>query len=139
MNTTAAGAYFRTLREDHGWSQAQLAARLTDILQRNINVTTIWRIETGRTRPRTDMLTALLDALSGDIQQVTALLSSDALPEEEGIKAARRSRSTEQDTDLQAAIAVFERLRGDPRSLERWLGYGDRLAEERNTDPKMGE
>lgn len=77
------------------------------------------------------MITALLTVLSGDMQKVTMLLSDDTLPEEAGIEAARQIARNMSDQDLQSAIALFERLRDDHRALERWLGYGDRLAEER--------
>lgn len=132
----ALAGYFEGLRDGRGMTQTQLAARLGELLNREVDVTTIWRLETGRQRPSGEMLTALLDVLCGNFDDVRRLQRDRKATEETGRRFAHEwltnGRSTPDSYDVrrQRAIALIDELLSDPTKLDRWLGYGDRLLEE---------
>lgn len=70
----AVAGYLRGLREGRGLSQVQVAASVGTMLGRDVQSTTIWRIETAKTVPGGDMLLALLNTLRGDMDELLRLL-----------------------------------------------------------------
>lgn len=69
------GAYFQRLRENgRKISQGRLATELSDYLSRNVDSTTVWRIESGDNIPGGDLLAALMDLLGGRVEDVGWLI-----------------------------------------------------------------
>jgi len=103
--SAALGIYFQVLREhrqDAGrpMSAARLAVLLGDFLGKEVNPTTVWRIESGDQRPGGDMLTALIDVLGGSFEDVRRLIRERGTAED-----ARRFAMARLNNDQKARIA----------------------------------
>lgn len=119
----AAGAYIRTLREEQQLSRPQVVKRMAKQLRYTVDPTTIWRIEAGITRdPHASLLTALVEAVGGDQQEVTRLRQNEHATEEDGAAAAmtwlRRDQIDRVDrivngTPVDDLAAVIEELRAE--------------------------
>lgn len=84
----AMGGYLRGLREVSGISQVQLAADVGRRLRRDVQSTTIWRIESGKMIPGGDLLVVLLDILGGSIADLARLQEDTAADADTGRAAA---------------------------------------------------
>lgn len=88
----AVGTYFRALREEHKTPRGRamplntVARRVGEVLRRDVHASTISRIEQGADLGW-DLLTALLDVLGGDIDDVRWVIVSRATPEDAAIRA----------------------------------------------------
>lgn len=113
MNRAALGGYIRGLREERGWSASEVVVRMKPILGRNVDPTTVWKIETGRMNPGSDLLLAMLHALAGSVTEAWAIMRradfSEADGEERGRAAARGLTITDDD------VAVLRSLEGEER------------------------
>lgn len=98
----AVGAYIRTLRQERGLSQEELA-RLLDTSQKQVS-----RWENGEHRPIGETLHALVLAVQGNTNDVTALLADSGATPEHGEEAARRWLNTHPN-DQQAIARFFTR------------------------------
>lgn len=120
----AVAGYLRGLREVQGISQTQVAATVGKLLKRDVQSTTIWRIETAKSQPGGDMLIALLDTLGGSVRDLAELMSTEA-DAAAGRAAAetwfRESAMRAAPTDRQA---VAERLRQMAVELEAGQASG---------------
>lgn len=96
MNKVALGGYMLGLRDEQELTPADVVVRLKPFLG-NVNVTTIWRIETGRMKVNGVMLLALLQVLRGDTDEALTILTSDDMSAVEG---ERRGRATARRTTL---------------------------------------
>ena len=85
----AVGGYLRGLRGVKDLTQTQVAAEVGRQLKRDVQPTTIWRIETARTIPKTDMLLAMLAILGGSVADLVRLNTQDNATAEDGLLAAR--------------------------------------------------
>lgn len=73
----AAGSYIRTLRERHRYTQADVIERAAQWLNgKKIDSTTLWRIETGQRKTRSDILSAVVEAVEGNRDDVAALMNN---------------------------------------------------------------
>lgn len=123
MSAEAAGAYLRLLRNQQGLTQTALAERL------KVAGNTIWRIEAGQQQPGGDLLAALLSLLKGSSEYYHTLLQDKQATKDDAARYAKMAQSMT-DEELERAVDLFRRLRNDPRALERWLGYGEGLADD---------
>lgn len=124
----AASTYFRVLRDSRGLSRAKLASVL------DVSEMTIWRLEEEGQEPKAELLTGLVRTLKARWEDVEALLVNPLATAADGQQRADNliaMASQMSDQELDEAIALFEGLRSDPKALSRWLGYGERLREER--------
>lgn len=107
----AVAGYIKGLREEQGITQTQVAATVGQRLNRDVQSTTIWRIENAKTVPGGDMLIVLLDLLGGSINDLARLLSSDQTAEDgRAAAAAWLSAAAEQATPEHRQV-VAEELR----------------------------
>lgn len=74
----AVAEYIKTLREEQQLTQAQVLDRLADRHGRRVDLTTLWRWESGRRRPRSDTLNGLVDVLGGSSTDVSDLFNDPA-------------------------------------------------------------
>jgi len=115
--SAALGTYFQVLREhrqDAGrpMSAARLAVLLGDFLGKEVNPTTVWRIESGDQRPGGDMLTALIDVLGGSFEDVRRLIRERGTVEDARRYAMARLNNAQrvQIAELAAQITTEEQL-----------------------------
>lgn len=130
MGMLAAGAYLRLLREGRGLTRASLARQLST------DDTQVERIEKGRIDTRSSLLFAFIREVRGSADQVMLLLLDDAAGEEQGRALAEAwlepgDAAAGEDVRRRRALALIDDLLADPQKLDRLLGYGDRLREER--------
>lgn len=85
----AVAGYLKGLREVQGISQTQVAAEVGKRLKRDVQSTTIWRIENAKTTPGGDMLIVLLDMLGGSIKDLATLQDSINGTADDGDRMAR--------------------------------------------------
>lgn len=118
------GDYIRALRKQRGWTQQAL------VTASGVGKNYVSKIENaGFDKPGGPNLSAIVRALGGSMEEIGRLLHNgdtedrlleeiNSLPPEE--REARR-KQVEQLTD---------ELLFDPKKLDRWIGYGERLREE---------
>lgn len=124
----AAGSYIRTLRERHRFTQADVIERAAQWLDgKKIDSTTLWRIETGRKRTRSDILSAVVDAVEGNSDDVTRLMNDPLATPADGEERAHQWFD-------RAEIARMDRLVAETRSDELDGIIGD-LRDEYQQDP----
>jgi transcriptional regulator with XRE-family HTH domain len=93
MVNMAVATYFQVLRnhrrtpEGKRMTQAHLARAVSIFLHREVNQSTISKIETGQDAISGDLMAALLDVLGGRIEDVIWLLKNGANIEEAGQRA----------------------------------------------------
>jgi transcriptional regulator with XRE-family HTH domain len=112
----AVAGYLRGLREGQNVSQVQLAAEVGRRLARVVQSTTIWRIETGKNRPGSDMLLAILDFLGGSAQDLGRLASDPNATDGAGYQAALdylRHAATHATPEQRQAVAARLRAMAD--------------------------
>lgn len=85
----AVAGYLKGLREVQGISQTQVAAEVGKRLKRDVQSTTIWRIENAKTIPGGDILIVLLDMLGGSIKDLATLQDSINGTADDGDRMAR--------------------------------------------------
>jgi transcriptional regulator with XRE-family HTH domain len=91
MGMEAVGSYMRTLRTEQDLTQGETISRLADHLQgRRINPTTLWRLETGQKKPRSDILNGLIQVLGGNSDHVTTLFNDTSATADRGREEALR-------------------------------------------------
>lgn len=136
---TAVSAYLRVLRDGRNLTQGE-AADLAGISSK-----TIERWEAGKKRPTIATLEPLVLALQGSVSEVLVLLANsnatveDATrrarewlkltPEQRASLEAQRALQVVSDEELAAAMMLYQRLQANPRLLDRWLVYGEGLAD----------
>lgn len=132
---SAVGSYIKTLRIEQDIPQVDVIAHVSGRVGRQVDQTTIWRIERGKTKPRTDILSALLEKLGGSGDDVTALANDPHATTIDGRNAALRRLNHEEieridqlidTTDPDDLAAVIEELREEYQrdtSLVKFL-YG---------------
>lgn len=123
----AAAAYLRAMRDHAGFSRGKLAAEL------GVSEMSIWRIEEDGQEPKAELFTRFVSTVRARWEDIEALMANPAATEEDGRRLADMAHAAAQMTDeeLDEAIGLFESLKSDPGALARWLGYGQRLADER--------
>lgn len=84
----AVAGYLRGLREEQDITQTQVAAIVGKRLKRDVQSTTIWRIENGKSNPRSDMLIAILSVIGGSVKDLTDLQALETSSDTEGYAAA---------------------------------------------------
>lgn len=119
MNTLALGGYIKGLREEQGKSPAEVVVGLKPLLGRNIDPTTIWRIESAKMMPGSDLLLALLQVLKGSAADAWAIMSRDDLSAADGEERGRAAVKGLTLTD--ADVAVLSNLEGEQRQRLRAL------------------
>lgn len=80
----AVAGYLRGLREGQDITQTEVAAVVGKRLKRNVQTTTIWRIETGQNVPKSDMLIAILSVIGGSVKDLADLQALEKDSDEEG-------------------------------------------------------
>lgn len=121
----AAGSYIRALREGRRLTQDAVIARAAGQLNgRKIDPTTLWRIESGRRRTRSDILSAVVTAVEGDSEDVSRLMQNPHATADDGEAAALALLTSEQrqhidriveETDPDELATIIEELRGEYR------------------------
>ena len=87
----AAGHYIRTLRESRRLTQADVIERAAQWLNgKKIDSTTLWRIETGRKKTRSDILSAVVEAVEGNSDDVARLMNDPLATPADGEERARQ-------------------------------------------------
>ena len=132
MTLHAVGAYLQVRRKTAGLTQEQVARHL------GVTARTISEWETGGSGPSFELMARFTALIQASIEDAQRLLLDQTATAEQGRELARQSarHAAQQmsDEELNEVIGLFERLRNNPQALERWFGYGDRLAEERGAD-----
>jgi transcriptional regulator with XRE-family HTH domain len=86
--TAALGGYVKTLRLRAGLSKAEVLRRMKTQFEQDPDRSTLYRIEQGRHWPGSDVLTALLGIIGGQVDDLVWLLSHRDAPELEGCQLA---------------------------------------------------
>lgn len=125
MKLQAAGAYLRTLRSWHKLTQDDIAKAL------GVSSKQVSRWENGESDPSSTMLAAFCKLVHGSAIHLNALLTNPHVTELDGKNLAGQwlARSPSEVPDVVEVLAVA--LAGDQQRLDRWIGYGERLLEER--------
>lgn len=136
----ALATYFLTLREQHRVegrrrhpSQAWVAQRVSEYLDRTVHQSTIHRVETsGETSP--DILAALIEVLEGDFEDVKWFASHPQAKPDDGRQRALAALAAEIPTeeDLEAVIVAWK----SDRKLRRSIGS---LLRARSADRANGD
>ena len=102
-------------------------------MQLGVDHTQIERIEKSQTDTRGSLLLRIVHTLQGSPDQLTELMvNPDATPEDgrrlasEWLKAGSALHLVRQDL-----ATLIDELAEDPARFQKWLGYGERLVEER--------
>lgn len=82
----AVGAYLRYLREAVGLSIAEISTTI------GIDPSQIWRIERGKSDPKSSTLFKLISLVGGDVHDVALLISNPNVTSADGITLARLRR-----------------------------------------------
>ncbi len=127
MSIDATGEYIRVLREAHRVSRNALGQKI------GTDHSLIERIEKGQTDTRGSLLLRIVHTLQGSPDQLTELMvNPNATPEDgrrlasEWLKAGSALHLVRQDL-----ATLIDELAEDPARFQKWLGYGERLVEER--------
>lgn len=126
----AAGIYLRTLRDTRNLTREVVAREL------GVSVQQIKRWEGGGNDPAASAFVRFVEFVGGDIEEASQLLSDPDVSAEYARQLAEaraklaRMTPEERESTRQRAAALISELEQDPRKLDRWLGYGDRLREE---------
>lgn len=124
----AAGSYIRTLRERRRLTQAEVIERAAQWLNgKKIDSTTLWRIETGQKKTRSDILSAVVEAVEGNSDDVSRLMNDPLATPADGEDRARQWFD-------RAEIARMDQIITETKSddLDRIIGD---LREEYQHDP----
>jgi transcriptional regulator with XRE-family HTH domain len=123
MNMVAAGSYIRTLREQRRLTQDAVIARAAEQLNgRKIDPTTLWRIESGLRKTRSDILSAVVEAVEGNGDDVSRLMRDPNATADDGKSTALALLTAEQrqridriveGTDPADLAAIIEELRDE--------------------------
>jgi transcriptional regulator with XRE-family HTH domain len=116
MNMNAVAGYLKGLREGQGLSQIQVAAEVGRRLSRAVQPTTIWRIESGRNTPGSDMLIAILDYLGGSVKDLGRLATDPAASGADGYQTALdylKAAATHATPEQRQAVAARLRAMAD--------------------------
>ena len=126
MKLQAAGAYLRTLREWHNLTQEDIARAL------GASSKQVSRWENGESNPSSTMLAAFCQLVQGSANHLNTLLTNPHVTELDGKNLAGQWLSQSPQRALPDAVEVLAiALAGDQQRLDRWIGYGQRLLEER--------
>lgn len=113
MNAVALGGYLRGLREGQGLTPSEVVVALKPLIGRNVDPTTVWKIENAKMMPGSDLLLSLLQVLRGNAIDAWGILRRDDLSEadgeQRGLAAAQGLTLTGDD------LAVLAGLNGEPR------------------------
>lgn len=113
MNMAAVGEYLAGLRSAHDWNTAEVAAKLKPVLGRDVDATTVWRVERNKMKPGGDLLIALCMVLGANWADVTYLFSSQA-DAEEAMKLGLRAGGA--DAESEALIDAWRRVPNEKRA-----------------------
>lgn len=113
MNMTAAGAYLRGRRLALGLSPAEVAVKMKSVLGRNVDPSTLWKIENATMNAGSDLLLAFLEVVQGSAARLMALAQTDA----SAVEAERIGREVVQAMSEDVA-ALLQQLPGEER--EEW-------------------
>lgn len=129
----AAGVYIRTLRDTQKMTQEAVIDRAAAVLGgRKIDLTTLWRIETGRARTRNDILLAVVAAVGGNDQDVAQLMRDPSATKEDGEARALAWLSRDQlaridriveETESEELAAILESVRAEYQRDPRLLAF----------------
>lgn len=129
MNTQALGGFLRGAREARGESPSEVVVALKRILGRNVDPTTIWKIESARMMPSSELLLALLQVLGLNSADAWAILRRADLSvhdgEERGRRAAQGTTLTDEDIAILASLPDDKRARLEVLLAERRAELGD--------------
>lgn len=133
----AAMVYLRELREHQGLSQSDIGR------QAGVESKQVYRWERGENEPSAAALVAFVRTVRGRFEDIAKLLllDGDAIVNEEVARALARDRiqeislpEDEQADRLYRMAELVNRLRIQPHRFDLWLGYGERLIEEIDSD-----
>lgn len=135
----ATGSYIRTLRVELRLTQEVVIERAAEQLHgRKIDSTTLWRIETGQKRTRSDILAAVVAAVQGDSEDVAKLMRNPDATIADGRQAALARLTPEQETQvsrMQTKLRrVIELADTDPVKLEHVI---EQLRADAQADPAI--
>ena len=85
MSMNAIAGYLQGLREGRDLSKADVASAVRVMLERKVDSVTIWRIETGRQNPGTDLFLAMVIVLRGTMSDVEALFVQTDATHDDGV------------------------------------------------------
>lgn len=132
MGKQAIGVYLRVLRDKQRITQEEVATRL------DVDVRQIRRWEKGSQDPAGSSLIQFLDYIHGQFEDVLQLAGNDVITEEVARafaleRYAEIQRLTPELTKRLAHVdQLVESFQTDLPRLDLWLGYGDRLCDERS-------
>jgi transcriptional regulator with XRE-family HTH domain len=127
MGAVAAGAYLENLRNQQRRSRAEIARLL------KTSESQIQRIEAGEIDTRSSLLFGFARAVKANFLHLARLLLDDKASDDEVARFSGLAKGMTDD-ELEAMIVLFDSLRDDPKALARWIGYGERLRDERHGD-----
>ncbi len=129
MGSKAIGAYLRTLREARRLSRAAIT-QLIDVTESQIE-----RIEKGAIDTRGTMLLQLADFFNGNLEHIKRLALTKNATEDDGKHLAQEWLASGQISTTalpQDLEKIVRELASDPRRFGQWIGYGQRLVDERD-------
>lgn len=133
MSIQAAGSYLRVLREARGISRDAVARAA------NTSESQIVRIELGKQETRSSMLLTFVQLVGGSAEELAVLLLNTAADAAVGEQHARSwlalttpaPSSDASRTRVATLIQIIGDLRADISALDKLIGYGTRLRDER--------
>jgi predicted nuclease of predicted toxin-antitoxin system len=111
-NMHAVTAYLDGLRDARGLNDAEIAAALKPLLNRDVSQTTIWRVWKNKMVPSSDILLGIITVLRGNPADVLYLYTSNVSAEDAramGERAAADDVSVEMIRDAWRRVATEQR------------------------------
>jgi transcriptional regulator with XRE-family HTH domain len=115
MSMEVIGGFLKGAREGRGLSPAEVAAALKQRLGRNVDTTTLWRIETARMTPGSDLLMALLGVLRVSADAMIGVSERDGATPADG-EAAGRLAVSDSDELSRHLIEKMRRLPSEEKA-----------------------
>lgn len=113
MNMVAAGAYLRGRRLALALSPAEVAVRMKSILGRNVDPSTLWKIENASITTGSDLLLAFLEAVHGSAARLFLLAQAEISAIDAELAGREKTQAMGEDVG-----ALLQQLSGE--ELEQW-------------------